>query len=413
MNKVIERSLMKLLAVCLLCAAALLVPSAALASSGASADVKILLGFKERYGSENKQHLGIDVYSPKGTKLKTPVEGVVSFVGRVPGSAGLNVSAVTVKTKDGELVSLNPFDEVKVKKGDGVVVGQVLGTVSDVGDPSSPESHYHLSLRVNGSYRDPKHLLTAGISDRESNQTLTVLPGGAMGNPADKGVGVNSPTKAPAGETALQSTGERVGKGALNNVSSATSKAGANSAAIKSGKNISSTGDKKDSLSEVTKGSVNQPASQEKDVINRLAQAEKGQGNTISQKAATLSEEKRNPAPSANSKPKIEVDAKLNTGYFLGGTAAPHREGTNLEGERSSSKQEGVGLRAEIYSQISKMSQVQLVVSLAIVLALLSCAGMGIWRTAQLMGVHSALSEGCDHLQKVMGSQLAKGERPT
>ncbi|MCL2537120.1 MAG: M23 family metallopeptidase [Coriobacteriia bacterium] len=128
-------------------------------SKALPAHVQVLLGFKERYGEDNKQHLGIDVYAEKGSELRSPVSGSISFVGRVPGSAGLNVMALTVTTAEGDQVSLNPLETLAVSKGDSVSKGQILGTVNDEGDPSSALSHFHLSLRVAGVYRDPTFLL--------------------------------------------------------------------------------------------------------------------------------------------------------------------------------------------------------------------------------------------------------------
>jgi len=141
-------------------------PPFAAASTGLPASVRILLSFKERYGSESKQHLGIDVAAAKGAELFTPVAGVISFYGRVPGSAGLNVMAVTVTTASGQQVSINPLARTVVAKGDAVSKGQLVGTVSDVGDPSVPECHFHLSLREGGVYKDPTSLLlvTMGLS---------------------------------------------------------------------------------------------------------------------------------------------------------------------------------------------------------------------------------------------------------
>jgi len=144
----------------------------------------ILLGFKQYYGDPPKQHLGVDVAYKSGADLYAPVDGTISFLGRVPGSAGLNVTAVTIEQADGSLVTLNPFATTAVSKGKAVRKGQFLGTLSLTGDPSSAASHAHLSLRVNGIYRDPSGLIALALDESKmlpaasvaSALTLPVTP---------------------------------------------------------------------------------------------------------------------------------------------------------------------------------------------------------------------------------------------
>ena len=133
----------------------------------------IVLGFKQYYGDPPKQHLGIDVAYKPGANLYAPVKGTISFIGRVPGSAGLNVTAVTIQQADGSLVTLNPFAATAVAKGASVSKGQLLGTLSATGDPSSPDSHAHLSLRVEGIYRDPSALIAPAL---DASQLLPAAP---------------------------------------------------------------------------------------------------------------------------------------------------------------------------------------------------------------------------------------------
>jgi len=94
----------------------------------------------------------------------------------VPGSAGLNVTAVTIEQPDGSLVTLNPFATTTVVKGTSVSKGQLLGTLSATGDPSSPESHAHLSLRVKGVYRDPSALIAPALDASALIPAIPVTP---------------------------------------------------------------------------------------------------------------------------------------------------------------------------------------------------------------------------------------------
>jgi len=104
--------------------------SAAVVQAGSAS---IVLGFKQLYGDPPKQHLGIDVAYKPGASLYAPVAGTISFIGRVPGSAGLNVTAVTIEQPDGSLVTLNPFATTTIVKGASVRKGQLLGTLSATG----------------------------------------------------------------------------------------------------------------------------------------------------------------------------------------------------------------------------------------------------------------------------------------
>ncbi len=148
-------------------------PSRVASAQGAELSSSILLGFKQTYGTDKKQHLGIDVAYAPDAELCAPVSGTISFKGRVPGSAGLNVTALTIKKSNGDLITLNPFAYVSVAKGDAISKGQVLGTLSGTGDPSSSASHVHLSLRVNSVYKDPSNLIAPTVID---TKVLTAKP---------------------------------------------------------------------------------------------------------------------------------------------------------------------------------------------------------------------------------------------
>lgn len=143
---------------CLLVCVAVALSGAA-PSYSAARPGDILLGFEARYGEADKRHLGIDVELVPDTTVYAPVDGTVSFVGRVPGSAGLNVTALTITTSEGQSVTLNPFSTTQVAKGDPVLKGEVLGVLASSGDPSSAQSHAHLSLRENDVYKDPSGLI--------------------------------------------------------------------------------------------------------------------------------------------------------------------------------------------------------------------------------------------------------------
>jgi len=157
--------------------------------SGASSfSGQILLGFNERYGPSNTNHLGVDIAWEAGSSLYAPATGTISYVGKVPAAAGTgkNVTAVTIRTDEGHQITLNPFASTSLKKDDTISKGQVMGTLSDTGDPSSIESHVHLSLRVDGIYRNPSHLIESVLGSATSPPTATASQPPVAGNTPEK-----------------------------------------------------------------------------------------------------------------------------------------------------------------------------------------------------------------------------------
>jgi len=122
---------------------------------------RVILGFGARYSAPDGStavHRGADVAFAGGDEVEAPVDGTVSFVGSVPGAGGDRILAVTLLGSHGKL-TLSPFDRVDVRAGAEVRAGAALGRLAPDGDPSSPESHVHVSLRVEDVYVDPVGLL--------------------------------------------------------------------------------------------------------------------------------------------------------------------------------------------------------------------------------------------------------------
>ncbi|MDZ4168349.1 MAG: M23 family metallopeptidase [Coriobacteriia bacterium] len=126
--------------------------------------VQVLLGFGESYGSEDGSalHRGVDVAASAGDPVVSPVAGEVSFAGRVPGQAGGSVLVVSVRCGD-DVISLSPLERIDVEKGQRVAQGDSIGRLASTGDPSSLQTHLHVSLRRQGVYLDPGSLL-AGVA---------------------------------------------------------------------------------------------------------------------------------------------------------------------------------------------------------------------------------------------------------
>lgn len=153
----------------------------------------ILREFGALYGAENKQHSGMDIEAENGEAVRSPVAGVVSFVGRVPGSAGLGIVAVTVETQAGDLVTLSPLARTGAKVGDMLSKGDTIGAVAATGDPSSADAHVHISMRVAGKYVDPASLVSAILSRATAD-----TPSGERATVTEKATGRPSAVVTPA-----------------------------------------------------------------------------------------------------------------------------------------------------------------------------------------------------------------------
>lgn len=101
-------------------------------------------------GIGSKYHQGLDIAFPMGTQILACESGTVTTAGW-NGSLGKCV----IINHDGKLETVyGHMSEIKVKSGQKVVRGQVIGKVGSTGNSTGP--HLHLGVRVNGSYVNPE-----------------------------------------------------------------------------------------------------------------------------------------------------------------------------------------------------------------------------------------------------------------
>lgn len=91
-------------------------------------------------------HWGIDIGSPVGSSVVSAGAGVVSFSGSIAGRR-----SITITHAAGVQVSYSYLATIGVSQGQQVRRGTRLGTVGQHGGVPS----FHLSLRIDGVYRDP------------------------------------------------------------------------------------------------------------------------------------------------------------------------------------------------------------------------------------------------------------------
>ena len=98
-----------------------------------------------------RTHNGIDYACAKDAAVQSPTAGTVVLAGS-DGSWG---PTVAIKDSAGRVWRLCGVASPKVKEGDTVSAGQVLGTVGSVSCECAEESHLHLEVKQGDSYLDP------------------------------------------------------------------------------------------------------------------------------------------------------------------------------------------------------------------------------------------------------------------
>ncbi|HUP63673.1 MAG TPA: M23 family metallopeptidase [Thermoanaerobaculia bacterium] len=109
-------------------------------------------------------HAGLDFAAPTGTAIHAAADGVVAFAGRYPMRSSVDWwrfgNMVVIRHSDRFITLYGHCDEVRVKTGDRVRQGEVVGTVGSSG--WSTNSHLHYEVRTDldspGTYRpvDPQ-----------------------------------------------------------------------------------------------------------------------------------------------------------------------------------------------------------------------------------------------------------------
>ena len=107
-------------------------------------DGPVVVGFDapERFGAG---HRGLDLRAPPGSPVVSPVAGRVHHAGPVAG-IGWTTLAPTPRV----LVTVGPIDASRVRRGDVVAAGTLLGTLA-----AGHGGAVHLSVRVDGVHVDP------------------------------------------------------------------------------------------------------------------------------------------------------------------------------------------------------------------------------------------------------------------
>ncbi len=101
-----------------------------------------------------RPHMGIDISAPTGTPIVAPADGIVLLAGP-EAEYGLLIS---VDHGHGFTTFYGHLKEIRVKSGDRVKTGQMLGTVGTTGNTTGP--HLHYEVRIHGRPANPFSYLT-------------------------------------------------------------------------------------------------------------------------------------------------------------------------------------------------------------------------------------------------------------
>ena len=117
--------------------------------SGKKSSVK---GYWGEYRNGNRRHKGIDIYAKKGTPVVAVSDGIVTEVSH----GGKGGKCVWVKSSSHSWTAYYAhLDKQKVRTGQYVKKGQVLGTVGNTGNAKYTPSHLHFGIYTKNGAVNP------------------------------------------------------------------------------------------------------------------------------------------------------------------------------------------------------------------------------------------------------------------
>jgi murein DD-endopeptidase MepM/ murein hydrolase activator NlpD len=102
-------------------------------------------------------HVGLDIAAPEGTPIFAPADGVVVEAGPAAGYGNV----IILDHGGGFTTRYGHMSRIKVKKGDRVDAGDVIGSVGHVGWATG--NHLHYEVRLNGVPLDPARYIPKGL----------------------------------------------------------------------------------------------------------------------------------------------------------------------------------------------------------------------------------------------------------
>lgn len=117
--------------------------------------------FNKPHTKRDGNHMGIDVFAPRGSYIVSPVSGTVSRVISAS-SGGSTGNAVYIMGSNGiEYVFFHMDKGSNVKVGDSVAAGALIGLVGNSGSAQGTKPHAHFEMRKSGRWINPYDHLKA------------------------------------------------------------------------------------------------------------------------------------------------------------------------------------------------------------------------------------------------------------
>lgn len=111
--------------------------------------VSVLGWRKNPFGSGYEYHTGIDIEAPYGAPVYATAEGIVDYAGWLSDYG----KTVIIKHPSGYETLYGHFSKIKVKIGEKVKAGEIIGYVGSTG--RSTGSHLHYEVRLDSKFLDP------------------------------------------------------------------------------------------------------------------------------------------------------------------------------------------------------------------------------------------------------------------
>ena len=126
------------------------------------------------FTKEFELHAGLDLAAPQGKTVHSPADGLVVFAGLYPVARSIGWwrygNMVMVRNSERVITIFGHCDEIRVKTGQRVRRGDVLGTVGNTGWSTSPHLHYEVRRRLEDGRWIPVNPLIYILDHRWQNE---------------------------------------------------------------------------------------------------------------------------------------------------------------------------------------------------------------------------------------------------
>ena len=131
---------------------------------------KLISGYGMRINPFHKglyEHLGVDISMPRGTAVIATAKGTVSMIKQSDLQAGYG-NYIDIDHGHGFVTRYAHLDEIKVRLGEKITKGNVVGTIGSSGGSVAPHLHYEILFQ--GKNVDPVLFMIEALTSEEHHQ---------------------------------------------------------------------------------------------------------------------------------------------------------------------------------------------------------------------------------------------------